>query len=57
MMRSLIFSIYLILLGALGPGVYTEMSARNRKTKMFMGSRAQSPRNADNIAAICEPIV
>jgi hypothetical protein len=34
----------------------TEMSTRNIK-KMFLGSRERLAREADNLAAICEPIV
>jgi hypothetical protein len=34
----------------------TEMSSRNRKI-MFLGSRALPVRRADNLTAICEPIV
>jgi hypothetical protein len=53
------FPIYLILSAALGPGVtqpLTEISTRNRKI-MFLGSRARPVRRADNLGAICEPIV
>jgi hypothetical protein len=46
------FSIYLRLPAALGPGDY---SASNRNE--FLASRARSVRKADNLAAICEPIV
>jgi hypothetical protein len=51
---------YLILPAALGPGVH---SASNRneyqkqKHQMFLGSRAQLIHKADNLTAICEPIV
>jgi hypothetical protein len=55
-----IFSIYLILSAALGPEVYTqpltEMSTRSRKI-MFLGSKERPVRRADNLTAICEPIV
>jgi hypothetical protein len=34
----------------------TEMSIRSRRT-MFLGSRARPVRRADNLTAICEPIV
>jgi hypothetical protein len=51
---------YLILQVALGPGVFTqpltEMSTRSRKI-MFLGSRARPVHGADNLIAICEPIV
>jgi hypothetical protein len=53
------FSIYLILPVALGPGVYyplTEISIRSRKI-MFLVSRARPVPRANNLAAICEPIV
>jgi hypothetical protein len=44
-----IVSIYLILPGALGPGVYS----RSRKI-MFLGSRARPVHEADNLTDICE---
>jgi hypothetical protein len=54
------FSMYLILAAALGPGVYsiylTEMSTRSRKI-MFLGSKAWAMRRTDNLTVICEPIV
>jgi hypothetical protein len=34
----------------------TEMSARSRKI-IFLGSKVRLVRGADNLAAICEPIV
>jgi hypothetical protein len=57
--RSEVFSIYLILPAALGPGVtqnLTEMSTRSRK-RMYLGSRARPACRADSLTAICEPIV
>jgi hypothetical protein len=53
------FSIYTILPATLDPGVY---SASNRneyqeQKKMFLGSRVQLVHRADNLIAICEPIV
>jgi hypothetical protein len=55
------FEIYLILPAALGPGVYsaslTEMSIRNIKIIMFLGSKVRLVRRADNLTAIYEPIV
>jgi hypothetical protein len=54
-----IFSVYLILPVALGPELYsasTEMSTRSRKI-MFLGSKGRPVSRADNITAICEPIV
>jgi hypothetical protein len=53
------FSIYLILPAALGSGDYSA-SYRNEYQKqkiMFLGSRTRSARRADNLTAICEPIV
>jgi hypothetical protein len=53
------FSIYLILPVTLGPGIYLA-SNRNeyqKQKKMFLGSRAQPVRVADNLTTICEPIV
>jgi hypothetical protein len=35
----------------------TEMNARNRKKKMFLGSRAQPVHKADNLTAIGKQIV
>jgi type II secretory pathway pseudopilin PulG len=54
------FSIYLILLAALGPGVY---SASNRneyqkqKNNVFVRWSAASMYRADNLTAICDPIL
>jgi hypothetical protein len=60
MMGSLNFFIYLILPAALGAGVYS-VSSRNeypkQKKKIFLGSRAQPVREADNLTAICKLIV
>jgi hypothetical protein len=53
------FSIYPILLAALGPGVYST-SNRNEYQKqkiMFLGSRARPVHSADNLTAVCEPTV
>jgi hypothetical protein len=52
-------SIYLVLLTALGPEVY---SASNRseyqeQKKMFLGSRARRMRDPKNLNAICEPVI
>jgi hypothetical protein len=54
-----IFSIYLILLAALGPGAHSvsEMSIRNRKITMFLGSKVRPVCRVDNLVAICEPTV
>jgi hypothetical protein len=35
----------------------TEMSIRNIKIIMFLGSKVRRVRKADNLTAICEPIV
>jgi hypothetical protein len=35
----------------------TEMSTRNTKITMFLGSKVRRLRRADNLTAICEPIV
>jgi hypothetical protein len=59
------FSIYSILQAALGLGVYSA-SNRNEGKKiiiiiiiiiLLLGSGARSVLRADNLAAICEPIV
>jgi hypothetical protein len=53
------FSTHLIIPAALGPGVYSasnRMSTRSRKI-MFLGSRARPVRRADDLTAICVPIV
>jgi hypothetical protein len=53
------FSIYLIPAAALDPGVYSA-SNRNKYQKqkiMFLVSRAPPVSRADNLTAICEPIV
>jgi hypothetical protein len=50
---------YLILQIALGPGVHSAsriVSTRSKKI-IFIGSRARPVREADNLVAICEPIV
>jgi hypothetical protein len=47
------FSMYLFLLAALGPGLY---SASNRKIIMFLGSKLRQVRRAE-LAAIYKPIV
>jgi hypothetical protein len=35
----------------------SEMSTRNRKIIMFLGSKARLVRRADNLTTICEPTV
>jgi hypothetical protein len=52
-------SIYIILPVALGPGVYSA-SNRNkyqRKKCIYLGSTARLVRRANNLAAMCEPII
>jgi hypothetical protein len=54
------FSIYLILPTAPGPGIYsavTEVSTTKIKIIMFLGSKVRVVRRADNLTAVCEPIV
>jgi hypothetical protein len=54
-----LFSIYLILPAALGPGVYSA-SNRNeyqKQKKMFVESSARPVRRTDNLTAICESTV
>jgi hypothetical protein len=53
------FPICLILAAALGPGFahfQTELSTRSTKV-MFLGSRARPVPVADDLTAICEPVV
>jgi hypothetical protein len=50
---KLIFSIELILLAALGPGVYSA-SNRNEYQEKILGSRARPVRKADDFTAIFE---
>jgi hypothetical protein len=38
------------------PG-FDSASNRNEYQKMFLGSKAKTARDADNLTAICEPIV
>jgi hypothetical protein len=55
---KLIFSMYLILPAALGPGVYSA-SNRNEYQKEknnVSGNRALPVRRVENLTAICEPI-
>jgi hypothetical protein len=51
---------YLIVPAALGSGVYSVSNRneyRNIKIIMFLGSKVRRVRSADNLTAICEPIV
>jgi hypothetical protein len=45
----------LIILGFTQP--LTEMSTRNIKIMMFLGSKVRPERRADNLTDICEPTV
>jgi hypothetical protein len=60
-MKSLNFSVYQILPAAERPWGFTqpltEMSTRNVKIIMFLGSKVRLVRKADNLTAIYEPIV
>jgi hypothetical protein len=53
------FSIYLILAAELDPGVYLASNKNeNQKQKNNVtGSKARLVRRAENLTAICEPIV
>jgi hypothetical protein len=58
-MKSVFFSVYLILPAAPDPGIYSA-SNRNGYQKQknnLLGSRALPVRKADNLTAICEQIV
>jgi hypothetical protein len=58
-MKLMVFPVYPILPALLGPGV-NSASNRNEYRKLkkkVMGSKTRPVRGADNIAAICEPIV
>jgi hypothetical protein len=50
-------SIYLILPVTLDHGVYSASNRNEYQRQKFLGSRALPVREADNLAAICEPIV
>jgi hypothetical protein len=58
-MRSLIFSIYLILEAAFGPGVYSAfyINEYQKEKKMFLRSGARPACEADNLTVNCEPTV
>jgi hypothetical protein len=50
----------LILSAALGRGLYSASNGseyQKQKKLMFMGSEARPVRKADNLTAICEPIL
>jgi hypothetical protein len=57
--KLIIFSIHLILPAALGPGVYSACSRNEYQNRrmLFLGSRARPVRRADDLTAICDPIV
>jgi hypothetical protein len=52
-------SIYLIPTAALRPVVYSASNKNEyqKQKKKFLGSRARPARKADNLIAICEPII
>jgi hypothetical protein len=52
-------SIYLILLAALGPGIYSDCNRDEYQKRKYNipGSRARPVRQDDNLTAIYEPIV
>jgi hypothetical protein len=54
-----ISSIYLILLAALGPGIYSASNRNEYRSRkiMFLGSKVRPMRRTDNLTAICELIV
>jgi hypothetical protein len=54
-----ILTIYLILLAAPGPGVYSASSINKyqKQKNHVSGEQTGSVRRADNLTAICEPIV
>jgi hypothetical protein len=55
-----IFSVYLILPAALGPGVYSASNIneyQKRKNNNVSGGKVRRVRRADNLTAIYEPIV
>jgi hypothetical protein len=53
------FSMYLILPAALGPGVHSVSTGNQyqKQKEIVLGSRVRSVRRADNLTAIYEPIV
>jgi hypothetical protein len=55
-MRSLIFSLYLLLPATIDP-VADSVSNRNEYHKIFPESRTRSARKANNFTVTCEPIV
>jgi hypothetical protein len=58
---SIYISSYLILPVALGPGVYSASNRneyqKHKKKSCFWGVKQRPVRRADNLTAICEPIV
>jgi hypothetical protein len=59
-MRSLNFlQICIILPATLGPGVYSASSRKEYQNQknMFLGSKVRPVCEADNLTAVCEPIV
>jgi hypothetical protein len=56
-MRSLDFSIYLILPAALCMALGSAQPPTEMSTKNFPGGKGRPAPGADNLTAICEPIV
>jgi hypothetical protein len=56
---KLVFSIYLIIPAALGPGVHLASNRNEYQHHInnIYGSKVRPVRSADNLAAICEPVV
>jgi hypothetical protein len=57
---AMIVSIDLIFPASIGPGVYSVFKRneyQKQEKKNFLGSTAWQARKADNLTAICEPIV
>jgi hypothetical protein len=58
--KNLILSIFLILLAALGSGIYSACNIneyQREKYKIFLGIRGRPLHDADNLTAVYEPIV
>jgi hypothetical protein len=56
-MKSLIFSIELILSGALGPEVYSASNRNEYQKKKILGNKAWPVRKTDKFTVFCEPTV
>jgi hypothetical protein len=57
--EELMFPIYLILPVALGPEVYSASNINEylKQKKRFLDNKARPVRKADDLSAICKPIV